>query len=153
MNLLFVRGDLMYKVLLFSLIVLILTGCSNDGAYDSLEAINRGDITISPKGVHNLDRFEQFLNNLSAKKEDSVRLTAYTIEGDPIFKDLHYDGEKIQYSYDNSNDAYRGEGKGVESDVCTEITSKVNEQGSEEYYVTGCSKNAEYYLLEIRSLS
>lgn len=110
--------------------------------------MKRGDITISPTEVHNLDRFEQFLNNVSAKKEDTVRVTAYTTEGDPIFKDLHYDGEKIQYSYDNSNDAYGGEDKGVDTDVCTEITTKVNEHGSEEYYVTRCSKNADYYLFE-----
>ena len=139
----------MYRVLLFSLVVLILNGCSNADAYDSTEAIKRGDITFSPKGVHNLDRFEQFLNNVSAKKEDTVRVTSYTIEGDPIFEDLQYDGEKIQYSYDNSNDAFGGEDKGIDSDVCTEITSKVNERGREEYYITGCSKNTDYVLLEI----
>ncbi|KOS69342.1 hypothetical protein AEA09_12745 [Lysinibacillus contaminans] len=140
----------MYKLLLFTLLVLMtLAGCSNSGAYDSTEAIKRGDITFSPKGVHSLDRFEQFLNNVSTNKEDAVRVTSYTIEGDPIFEDLQYDGEKIQYSYDNSNDAFGGNDKGIDSDVCTEIISKVNEQGKEEYYITGCSQNTDYVLLEI----
>lgn len=139
----------MKKILLFSLLVLFLTGCSNGEAYDSTEAIKRGDITFSPKGIHHLDRFQQFLDNVSAKEKDTVRITSYTIEGDPIFEDLNYDGEKIHYSYDNSNDTYGGQAKGVHTDVCTEITSKVNENGEEQYTLAGCSKNTHYILLEI----
>ncbi|MFJ7732537.1 DUF4362 domain-containing protein [Lysinibacillus sp. NPDC097231] len=63
--------------------------------YSSEEAIIRGDIDYWVK-VANLERFEKFLNNLSNKKEDTIRVTGYTIEGDLIFQDLHFDGKVIR---------------------------------------------------------
>ncbi|HWL22581.1 MAG TPA: DUF4362 domain-containing protein [Ureibacillus sp.] len=138
----------------FILIVIIflaaisIIGCSKSGAYGSEEAIKRGDIVYQNEVV-NLERFEQFLINLSNKKEDTIRVTGYTQEGDPIFQDLQFGGEVIHYTYDNSNDEYAGKDKGKETDVCKEVIEKENTQGEIEYLISGCSKNLERNLIRI----
>lgn len=124
----------MKKVNLLTLSVLLLAGvwsCSDNQVnsvpksepYTSKEAISRGDI-VSWEKVYNLDKFEQFITNLSSKKADNIRVTSYTDEGDPIFKDLKFDGNVINYSYDTSNDAFGGSNTGVRTDTCSEVTSK-----------------------------
>lgn len=123
-------------------------GCSKSEAYGSEEAIKRGDIVYQNEVV-NLERFEKFLNNLSNKKEDTIRVTGYTDEGDPIFQDLRFDGEVIHYIYDNSNDAYAGKDKGKETDVCKEVIEKENTQGEIEYLISGCSKNIQNFLIRV----
>lgn len=132
-------------IMILLLIVINTIGCSNE-AYSYEEAIKRGDIVYRVR-VDNLERFEKFLDNLSNKKEDAIRVTGYTIEGDPIFQDLQFDGKRIQYTHDNSNDAYAGNGKGIEKDVCTEIIKKENEQGQDEFFVSGCSKGEDRFLI------
>lgn len=124
----------MKKVNLLILSVLLLAGvwgCSDNKVnsvpksepYTSEKAISRGDI-VSFEKVYNLDKFEQFITNLSSKKADNIRVTSYTDEGDPIFKDLKFDGNVISYSYDTSNDAFGGSNTGVRTDTCSEVTSK-----------------------------
>ncbi|ETI66175.1 DUF4362 domain-containing protein [Neobacillus vireti] len=129
-------------------IVISTIGCSSNGAYSSEEAIKRGDIVYQGEAA-NLERFEQFLLNLSNKKEDTIRVTGYTDEGDPIFKDLQFDGKDIQYTYDNSKDEYGGKDKGIVKDVCTEITKKENEQGEVEFFISGCSKGNDGFLIRV----
>jgi hypothetical protein len=127
-----------------------LAGCNNDG-YGHEEAIKRGDIVFLNK-VINFERFEQFLNNLSNKNEDIIRITGYTDEGDPIFQDLKYDGKVIRYSYNNSNDAYGGSDKGLRKDVCTDISEEISINGEIEYTISGCSKKSKdmsYFLLRV----
>ncbi|MEK4058871.1 MULTISPECIES: DUF4362 domain-containing protein [Paenibacillus] len=72
------------------------------------------------------------------------RDTGYSIQkaidkGDPIFKDLNYDGQVIRYSVDNSNDEYGGAGKGIKTDVCTEITKEDSGGGEIFYSISGCT--------------
>jgi hypothetical protein len=150
----------MKKISILILSFLILTGiwgCSGNELnsvpkskpYTSEEAISRGDI-VSIEKVYNLDKFEQFITNLSSKKADSIRVTSYTDEGDPIFKDLKFDGSVISYSYDTSNDEFGGGSIGVRTDTCSDITSEKNAQGEIVYSISGCTnKNPEidYYLL------
>jgi hypothetical protein len=62
----------------------------------------------------------------------------YTIEGAPIFYNLNYAGNKIQYTYDNSQDGYAGTGKGIESTSCSNIESRNTENGVE-YHLSECS--------------
>jgi hypothetical protein len=128
--------------------MLVLMGCSKS-SYSTSDAIAKGDITVTPSEVHNLERFEQFLQSISKQQEDKIRVTSFTIEGDPIFQDLHYDGDNIQYSYDNTNDAFGGQDKGIKTEICTAITSKGKMQGKTEYYIAGCEDNFDYYLLGV----
>ena len=108
----------LFLLLLIS-IILGTIGCSN-GAYNSKEAIKRGDV-VTRDEVANIERFENFLTNISNKKEDTIRVTGYTHEGDPIFQDLQFDGKAIQYTYDDSNDQHGGDDKGIEKDVCNNL--------------------------------
>ncbi|WP_445492576.1 DUF4362 domain-containing protein [Niallia sp. 03133] len=137
----------LFAVILFLIVVSIL-GCSRDGAYGSEEAIKRGDIVYQNEVVH-LERFEKFLINLSNKKEDTIRITGYTDEGDPIFQDLQFDGKIIQYTYDNSNDAFAGNDKGIEKDVCKEILEKEKKQGEVEFLISDCSKGMDRFLIRV----
>jgi Domain of unknown function (DUF4362) len=127
-----------------------LNGCSKNKAYGSEEAIKKGDVVYLNK-VFNLARFEQFLTNLSNKKEDTIRVTGYTDEGDPIFQDLRFDGKLIHYRYDNSNDAFGGNNTGIVTDVCTKIIEEENVQGEIDYLISGCSKNPDnsYFLIRV----
>jgi hypothetical protein len=144
-------GDKMNRflfVVLSFLFVFIITGCSKNEAYGLEEAIKRGDIVYQDE-VINIEKFEQFLINISNKKEDCIRVRGYTHEGDPIFQDLQFDGKVIEYSYDNSNDEFAGNNRGVETDVCTEIIEKENTQGEVEYLISGCSKKLDHLLISV----
>ena len=125
-------------------------GCGGSG-YNSKEAIKRGDVVTRPDRVENLARFETFLENISNKKEDKIRVTGYTHEGEPIFEDLHYDGKELHYSHDNTNDKHSGDNKGIEKDVCTDILKKENEQGKVAFYVSGCAEMEERELLSVEA--
>jgi hypothetical protein len=138
---------LIFSVILFWVVIGII-GCSQSEAYGSEEAIKKGDI-VYRKEVFNLERFEQFLINLSNKKEDTIRVTGYTDEGDPIFQDLQFDGKVIHYIYDNSNDEYGGKDKGRETDVCKEVIGKESTQGEIDYLISGCSKNLPHFLIRV----
>lgn len=130
------------------LFVIGLTGCSENEAYGYKEAIKRGDVVYQSE-VINLERFEQFLSNLSKNKDDKIRVTGYTDEGDPIFQDLQFDGQVIQYRYDNSYDEFAGNDRGIEMDVCKEIIEKEHIQGEVDYLVSGCSKTPDHFLIRV----
>lgn len=132
--------------MIFSVVISTI-GCSKE-AYSYDEAVKRGDVVYQSE-VDNFERFEQFLKKLSDKKEDSIRVTGYTHEGDPIFKDLQFDGKVIQYTYDYSNGEFAGNDKGIEKDVCTKITEKDTEQGDVEFLISGCSKGYDQFLIRV----
>jgi spore coat polysaccharide biosynthesis protein SpsF (cytidylyltransferase family) len=137
------------KIVFLSIILcVVLSGCTSSNkseSYSSQEAKKRGDIVYSGE-VYNVERFDRFTDNVKNKKADQIRVTGYTDEGDPIFKDLVFDGEVIHYTYDTSHDKFGGSGTGKYSDVCTQIK---NENGL--YSLSNCSKNSEqmnYFLIE-----
>ncbi|MNO20777.1 hypothetical protein D3C76_105350 [compost metagenome] len=138
----------MKKFVVLLTLVLLLFGCSNNDAitevksepYSSQEAIRRGDVVFLDK-VYNLEGFDDFIASLESKNVDSIRVTSYTDEGDPIFKDLQFDGKAISYTYDDSNDNFGGSNKGIRTDSCSKVVSNENEQGEIDYTVSGCAKN------------
>ncbi|SEA98503.1 protein of unknown function [Thalassobacillus cyri] len=113
-------------------------------------AIQRGDVVNLHGKTSNLDRFEKFLSSLDAGKKDDIRITSYTTEGDPIFYNLKFDGEKIHYTYDITMDAYAGTGKGIREAECADIASTKTE-GERRYELSGCNSNAgESFLFTVR---
>ncbi|AZN41533.1 DUF4362 domain-containing protein [Paenibacillus albus] len=70
-----------------------------------------------------------------------MRITQYTIEGSPIFYEFSFNGNTIEYTYDNSMDGYTGQGKGRRSTSCSGISKKqVNLAVADKKYVlVGCS--------------
>lgn len=150
--------------LVLSVILLIgLLGCSTNNVaseqsepqskpYSSKEAIRKGDVVYLDK-VYNFERFNQFLTNLADKKVDRIRVTGYTDEGDPLFKDLKFDGEVIRYTYDSSNDEFGGSSKGITTNTCSKVTSEENAQGEMDYTISGCTNNdpeMSYFLLRMK---
>jgi hypothetical protein len=138
-------------LIVISLVVLTINGCSQNEAYGSEKAIKKGDVVYLNE-VFNIEKFNKFLVNLSNNKKDSIRITAYTDEGDPTFKDLKYDGTEIKYSYDDSNDKFGGNKKGLKRDVCSKISEEENLEGNIDYILGGCEKKSpdiSYFLLRV----
>ena len=109
-------------------------------SYSPEEAIENGDVVNLHGEISNLQRFETFIEKVKHDAEDEIRITIYTVEGAPIFYNLHYDGSKIQYTYDNSQDGFAGSEKGIESTSCSNIVSKSVENGVK-YLLSECSSN------------
>jgi len=108
--------------------------------YRSEQAIQNGDVVNLHGKYSNMEKWHRFLKNVEQNKEDKVRITQYTIEGDPIFYELVFDGKVIHYTYDNSMDAY-GSDSGRPSTSCTGMGSKKAEQGQDFYALTGCDSD------------
>ncbi|BCG60804.1 DUF4362 domain-containing protein [Paenibacillus sp. URB8-2] len=113
----------------------------SDRGYDSNAAINRGDIVDLHGKVTNAEKLDSFILNIEEKRKDKIRITRYTIEGDPIFYDFNFDGKSITYKYDNSNDKFGS--SNVKSTVCNNFTKNINGT-TIEYKLEECTgKNAE----------
>lgn len=108
--------------------------------YNSEQAAQNGDVVNIHGKYLNLDKWKQFIENVNTKKEDKVRITQYTIEGDPIFYELVFSGGTIHYTYDNSMDAF-GSDSGRPNTSCNGIGIKKNEEGHEYYSLTDCEND------------
>ncbi|GIP33541.1 DUF4362 domain-containing protein [Paenibacillus sp. J2TS4] len=108
--------------------------------YRPEQAVQNGDVVNVHGKYSNMDKWHQFIKNIEAEKEDKVRITQYTIEGDPIFYELVYDGKTIHYTYDNSMDAF-GSDAGRPSASCKVIGTDKNEQGHEYYVLNECNND------------
>ncbi|GAB6991103.1 DUF4362 domain-containing protein [Paenibacillus pini] len=106
--------------------------------YDSKLAEKNGDIIPNVDNVLNKNRWEAFLQNVKIGQNDSVQVTRYSIEGNPIFYNLDFDGKQVHYQFDATHDAFGTQERHF--DVCKEINSKQAEHGTA-YHLTGCSSN------------
>jgi hypothetical protein len=127
------------------------------GSYSPELAIKNGDVVNLHGKLSNLEKFDSFVDNFAKGKSDQIRITMYTIEGDPIFYDLDYNGKVIDYTFDNSKDAFGGTGKGKQSTTCTKLGQKSDDKGTA-YTLTGCSGDnsrvgESFYFLVPTSLS
>ncbi|MFD2333612.1 DUF4362 domain-containing protein [Cohnella sp. GCM10020058] len=106
--------------------------------YNPDQAAENGDVVDVHGKKYNLDKWKLFLANIETGVANQVRITQYTIEGDPIFSELVYDGgEAITYTYDNSMDKF-GSDAGRPSTVCRGIELEKNEERGDHYKLTGC---------------
>lgn len=142
------------KKIIVGLAILLLSACSHSNGlsgppagfpkatkpYPPEQAIQNGDVVNVHGKYSNMDKWQQFMNNVEARKDDAVRITQYTTEGDPIFYELVYDGETIVFTFDNSMDAF-GVNQRRPSASCENIGTKKNEQGQEYYTLTDCDKD------------
>jgi hypothetical protein len=69
-------------------------------------ARKNGDVVQSKYGVENIDHFYRFLKSIENMQKDRVRITSYTVEGDPIIKELAYDSAEIRITYDTTRDMF-----------------------------------------------
>jgi chitin deacetylase len=105
--------------------------------YSVADAIINGDVVSSSSGFENLDKFARFLENVKNNITDTIRITRYTVEGDPIFDNLVFDGKLIHYTSDNTQDGYAGTGAGINTTACKYVEDRKTDYGIE-YYLVGC---------------
>lgn len=111
-----------------------------ENPYPPEEAIENGDVVNIFGEITNLETFTSFTENFEAEIEDEIRITLYTVEGDPFFYNLNFDGSEIHYTYDDSQDSYAGSDRGIYSTTCSEINSE-NTEGGTLYSLEGCSSS------------
>ncbi|MFC4810436.1 DUF4362 domain-containing protein [Paenibacillus sp. GCM10023250] len=145
----------------------LLAGCGrNDGSvaggsaagfpkpakpYTSEEAAKNGDVVNVHGRYTNLDKWLAFAERVESGKDEpaQVRVTAYTIEGDPIFSELVYDGQAVHFTYDNAMDAF-GKDLGRPSATCAGIGRQAGEDGVVLYALKGCDGEAGgFFRLEV----
>ncbi|MGG1674824.1 DUF4362 domain-containing protein [Neobacillus sp. NRS-1170] len=115
------------RTILLAFITFIISGCqvkTEDKPGINLKPANNEVVSIHGS-MQNIERLDLFVENVKNDKQDKIRLTQYTIEGDPIFQDLSYDGSKISVKYDSTEDKFGG-GE-VRTDVCKSIQKKESE--------------------------
>jgi hypothetical protein len=124
---------------------ILATGCESGNSnfpkvtkpYHPDQAIKNGDVVNLHGKYTNIEKWQMFLEDLESNNPGKVRLTQYTIEGDPIFYELSYDGELISYTFDNSMDAY-GSNLKRPSTKCKGLDLKQTENGKDVFVLRGC---------------
>jgi hypothetical protein len=81
--------------------------------------------------------WNDFVDNVKKGTSDGIHITSYTIEGDPIFQDLIFNGRSIEYTFDNTHDAYGSPMK--LSSFCNAIVTSKTDNGTE-YRLSGCGE-------------
>jgi hypothetical protein len=118
--------------------VIAMTACNGSGNYSLEQAIKNGDVVNLHGKISNLEKLDSFVDHYAKGKPDQIRITMYTVEGDPIFYNLDYNGKEIAYTLDTSKDAYGGAGKGKQRTTCTTLEKKTDDKGTA-YTLAGCS--------------
>jgi len=106
--------------------------------YGPEQAEKNGDVVFALNGIKNGNVWTDFLQQVQNRSSQAVQITAYTIEGDPIFYNLDFDGAVIRYRYDTSHDHFGTPLK--QTDFCRRIEKDVSKQGTV-YYLDGCGEN------------
>jgi Domain of unknown function (DUF4362) len=123
---------------ILGVILFLLTGCqeSDQAAQptDGVDSELNADVVDMHGGITGLENMENYFQQVSENTKGDLRVTHYTIEGDPIVTDLSYDGKQIHVKFDYTRDQY-GNG-GVDTFQCGKLKREEN------------STNLSYYLKE-----
>ncbi|KXH81699.1 DUF4362 domain-containing protein [Sporosarcina sp. HYO08] len=125
-------------------VILLLSAC----AYDSTKAVKNGDVVNMHGPVYNLFQFERFVESIHQQKKDEVRITNYSLEGDPTIYNLSYDGASIDLRIDRSKNKNRGDAPAKEQLTCSTI---VEEDGEQLFIYTleGCDRVDSFTILSV----
>ncbi|GAA0494006.1 hypothetical protein GCM10008986_20650 [Salinibacillus aidingensis] len=143
------------KILFVLIIIVLMAGCQNtenlpntNQKEDNIPNYNPSseDIVDMHGDIENIDRFKKFINNVEAGQKDSIRVIRYTTEGDPVLRNLEYDGEAIISTSDTRRDKY---GKGsINTATCESI--EVNETTERtDYLLDDCENIIDHTILVI----
>lgn len=143
------------KRLLSSLILgILLMGCTSgeEGSIkvdpSSVEPLQERpeDIVDTHGDIHNLERFEEFIQHVEDLQSDSIRIISYTTEGDPIVKEVEFTGELFELVYDTRRDGFGSQV--IHTYTCTAI-DREETQNSSRFQLTGCEgEDTPIFLLE-----
>jgi len=89
-----------YMITLTALLLLFLaTACSPKEEYISREeALNKGYVVLDGTNSENHDRFGIFLQNVDARREDSIHIVIYDLTRSQYVISIHYDGDLLHAS-------------------------------------------------------
>lgn len=120
---------------------LFILGCTDSNTTPKEFKPAKTDIVNGNTGViENETRLKEFIKNTESGKKDTIRVVAYTKEGDPILTDLTFNGKRLEVTRDNSRDEY-----GV-GEIRTLTCEKIIVEGKK-YSMTGCEGYDAPYLL------
>ena len=125
--------------------ILMLAGCGSTD-YPVEKAVKNGDIVTTPER-HNGDRFETFLTRVDQKKQDTIRITGYTTEGDAILEDVTYDGERFTYSLDSSRDEYGSQTDDRDKEICQNFEQQATDEGYT-FTLTDCKEGQNHEIFK-----
>lgn len=95
------------------------------------------DIVDMHGDIENIERFYQFIENIENNNADEIRVVSYTTEGDPIIRDLSFDGEVIEATLDSRRDKY-GPGS-LDTTTCQSIEAEETVERTD-YLLTDCKQ-------------
>jgi len=115
----------------------MLAACS----YDSEKAVKNGDVINMNGPIFNFDRFDRFLDSVEAEKAATVRITNYTLEGNPTLYNLSFDGDLFELEIDRSKNKERGDAPAKVNMSCSEL---VKQEGQQLFIYTleGCQQGS-----------
>ncbi|HCX51904.1 MAG TPA: hypothetical protein DG757_23440 [Bacillus sp. (in: Bacteria)] len=121
--------------------ILLFGGCGKGGkfspSYTEPNKASHNEVIDRHGQVENMERLDSFVERVQAKSKDKVRLIRYTIEGDPIYHDLDFDGTTLTLTYDTTEDKF-GQGE-VTSYKCKSIQKQESDTETK-YTLEGCPK-------------
>ncbi|WP_145415193.1 DUF4362 domain-containing protein [Paenibacillus xylanexedens] len=151
-------------VMMLCLAVVLATGCSSNDSQQTADPVEKrspfpaivephngeqaeesGDVVFLLGQMRNRDKWESFLQNVKKNQPDHVRVTMYTIEGDPIIHELIYDGTLFQSTYDATRDKY-GSREEITTNTCKGLELTKIERGESVYVLTDCEKQNVFYI-------
>lgn len=119
------------------------TGKGNPKSY--VKGVGDVDVLNTHGGIEGIEKMQRFYVDMKSGVPSDLRIVFYTIEGDPIVKDLKFDGETLEVKNDNTRDAY-GSGE-IQTINCGQLIEEVNPTNTS-YIATDC-KDVPYGMEEI----
>jgi hypothetical protein len=109
------------------------TGKGNPKLY--VKGVGDVDVLNTHGGIEGIERMQRFYEDMKSGVPSDLRIVFYTIEGDPIVKDLKYNGESLEVKNDTTRDAY-GSGE-IQTIQCGQLIEEVNPTNTS-YIATDC---------------
>ena len=100
--------------------------------YSAEDAEKNGDVVLGIGEIKNSDRLTHFLSMASLGAQTKVRLSSFTVEGDPIIYDIEFSGLYYRVTADSTRDGF-----GVQA-VLSESFSYIITNGSA-LYLSNCA--------------
>jgi hypothetical protein len=90
--------------------IMLLSACGTEpetqGENGAITNIDDNQIINMHGNVKNLERLDKFVERVGIGRSDEIRLTHYTIEGDPIYDEISFDGKELNIIHDTSEDKF-----------------------------------------------
>ncbi|MFS0687837.1 DUF4362 domain-containing protein [Sporosarcina sp. 179-K 8C2 HS] len=110
---------------------------SKDNAKPSVKGVRNVDVVNTHGSIEGLERMQNFYHNVQNGISSELRIVQYTEEGDPMVKDLTYNGDSLQVQYDTTRDNF-GNGR-ISKINCSNMIEEVNPTNTS-YIATDCDE-------------